>query len=76
MDNVHLYMYIYVYICIYIWICVYIHLYIRIYMHIYIGICAVREELYGQCMDEIIRHVALDGPERGTYMCIYVYMYI
>eukprot|EP00596_Hydrurales_sp_CCMP1899_P004430 CAMPEP_0119042042 /NCGR_PEP_ID=MMETSP1177-20130426/14310_1 /TAXON_ID=2985 /ORGANISM="Ochromonas sp, Strain CCMP1899" /LENGTH=231 /DNA_ID=CAMNT_0007008545 /DNA_START=163 /DNA_END=855 /DNA_ORIENTATION=+ len=32
------------------------------------GICAVREELYGQCMDEIIRHVALDGPERGLLL--------
>ena len=32
------------------------------------GICAVREELYGQCMDELIRHVALDGPERGLLL--------
>lgn len=29
------------------------------------GICPVREELYGQCMDELIRQIALDGPERG-----------
>ena len=29
------------------------------------GICPVREELYTQCMDELIRQVALDGPERG-----------
>ena len=32
------------------------------------GICAVREELYGQCMDELIRHVALDGPERSLLL--------
>jgi dynein light intermediate chain len=29
------------------------------------GICSVREELYSQCLDELIRQVALDGPERG-----------
>jgi len=32
------------------------------------GICPVREELYGQCLDELIRHVTLDGPERGLLM--------
>jgi dynein light intermediate chain, axonemal len=32
------------------------------------GICPVREELYGQCMDELIRQVALDGPERGLLL--------
>lgn len=32
------------------------------------GICYVREELYGQCMDEIIRHVTLEGPERGLLL--------
>ena len=32
------------------------------------GICPVREELYGQCYDELIRHVALDGPERGLLL--------
>jgi len=32
------------------------------------GICAVREELYEQCMDELIRQVALDGPERGLLL--------
>lgn len=32
------------------------------------GICAVREELYGQCFDELIRQVALDGPERGLLL--------
>lgn len=32
------------------------------------GICPVREELYTQCMDEMIRQVALDGPERGLLM--------
>jgi dynein light intermediate chain len=32
------------------------------------GICPVREELYGQCFDELIRQVALDGPERGLLL--------
>jgi len=32
------------------------------------GICPVREELYTQCMDELIRQVAIDGPERGLLM--------
>ena len=32
------------------------------------GICPVREELYSQSMDELIRHVALDGPERGLLL--------
>lgn len=32
------------------------------------GICPMREELYTQCMDELIRQVALDGPERGLLM--------
>lgn len=32
------------------------------------GICPVREELYKQCMDELIRHVTLDGPERGLLL--------
>lgn len=32
------------------------------------GICPVREELYGQCFDELIRHVTLDGPERGLLL--------
>lgn len=32
------------------------------------GICPVREEIYGQCLDEIIRHVTLDGPERGLLL--------
>ncbi len=32
------------------------------------GICPVREELYGQCMDELIRQITLDGPERGLLM--------
>ncbi|KAJ1436481.1 axonemal dynein light chain, partial [Ochromonadaceae sp. CCMP2298] len=30
------------------------------------GICPVREKLYGQCLDELIRHV--DGPERGLLL--------
>ena len=29
------------------------------------GICPVREELFSQCFDEIIRQVTLDNPERG-----------
>uniref|UniRef100_A0A7S2CCB2 Uncharacterized protein n=1 Tax=Florenciella parvula TaxID=236787 RepID=A0A7S2CCB2_9STRA len=29
------------------------------------GICPVREDLYSQCFDELIRQVTLDGPERG-----------
>jgi len=32
------------------------------------GICPVREELYTQCLDELIRQVALDGPERGLIL--------
>jgi dynein light intermediate chain, axonemal len=32
------------------------------------GICPVREELYGQCMEELIRQITLDGPERGLLM--------
>lgn len=32
------------------------------------GICPVREELYGQAFDELIRQVALDGPERGLLL--------
>jgi len=32
------------------------------------GICPVREELYSQCLDELIRHVTLDGPERGLLL--------
>ena len=30
------------------------------------GICPVREELFSQCFDEIIRQVTLDNPERGN----------
>ena len=32
------------------------------------GICPVREELYSQCFDELIRHVTMDGPERGLLL--------
>jgi dynein light intermediate chain len=32
------------------------------------GICPVREELYSQCFAELIRHVALDSPERGLLL--------
>ena len=29
------------------------------------GICPVREELFSQCFDELIRHVTIDSQERG-----------
>ena len=32
------------------------------------GICAVREELYSQCFDEIIRQVTTECPERGLLL--------
>ena len=32
------------------------------------GICPVREDLYQQCFDELIRQVTLDGPERGLLL--------
>ena len=32
------------------------------------GICPVREELFSQCFDEIIRQVTLKEPERGILM--------
>ena len=32
------------------------------------GICAVREELYSQCFDEIIRQVTIECPERGLLL--------
>lgn len=32
------------------------------------GICPVREDLYTQSFDELIRQVALEGPERGLLM--------
>ena len=32
------------------------------------GICAVREELYSQCFDEIIRQVTIDNPDRGLLL--------
>ena len=32
------------------------------------GLCPVREELFGQCFDEIIRQVTLDLPERGLLL--------
>ncbi|CAM9401589.1 unnamed protein product, partial [Choristocarpus tenellus] len=35
------------------------------------GICPVREDLYSQAFDELIRHVTLDGPERGL-LCLRV----
>ena len=32
------------------------------------GICAVREELYSQCFDEIIRQITIECPERGLLL--------
>ena len=32
------------------------------------GLCPVREELFQQCFDEIIRQVTLDQPERGLLL--------
>eukprot|EP00941_MAST-03F_sp_MAST-3F-sp1_P003708 g3708.t1 len=32
------------------------------------GICPVREDLYGQCFDELIRQVTMNCPERGLLM--------
>lgn len=32
------------------------------------GICAVREELYSQCFDELIRQVTINCPERGLLL--------
>lgn len=32
------------------------------------GICPVREELFGECLDELIRQVTLDQPERGILL--------
>lgn len=32
------------------------------------GICPVREELFSQCFDEIIRQVTLDQAERGLLL--------
>ena len=32
------------------------------------GICPVREELYSQCFDELIRQVTIEAPERGLLL--------
>merc|ERR1712051_658547 len=32
------------------------------------GLCPVREELFGQCFDEIIRQVTLNEPTRGLLL--------
>jgi dynein light intermediate chain len=32
------------------------------------GICVVREQLYAQCFDELIRQVTLNQPERGLLL--------
>lgn len=33
------------------------------------GICPVREELYAQCFNELIRQVTIECPERGLLLC-------
>jgi len=33
------------------------------------GICPVREDLYSQCFDELIREVMLNNKERGLLLC-------
>lgn len=32
------------------------------------GICPVREELYAQCFDELIRQITIESPERGLLL--------
>lgn len=32
------------------------------------GICPVREDLYSQCFDELIRQVCINSPERGLLL--------
>lgn len=32
------------------------------------GICPVREDLYAQCFDELIRQVTINSPERGLLL--------
>ena len=32
------------------------------------GICPVRDQIYSQCFDEIIRQVTIDNPERGLLL--------
>lgn len=32
------------------------------------GICPIREELFSQCFDEIIRQVTINSPERGLLL--------
>merc|ERR1712061_266759 len=32
------------------------------------GICPVREELYSQCFDELIRQITINCPERGLLL--------
>jgi hypothetical protein len=53
-------------VCLYIYM--YIYIYIYIYIHIYIGICPVREELYSQCFDELIRQITINCAERGLLL--------
>ena len=32
------------------------------------GICPIREEIFAQAFDEIIREVTIDSPERGLLL--------
>jgi len=32
------------------------------------GICPIREELFAQVFDEVIRQVSIDSPERGLIL--------
>lgn len=32
------------------------------------GICPIRQELFSQCYDELIRQVTIDCPERGLLL--------
>jgi dynein light intermediate chain len=32
------------------------------------GICPVREQLYSQCFDEVIRQTTIENPERGLFL--------
>eukprot|EP00392_Amoebophrya_sp_AT5.2_P004819 g4828.t1 len=37
-------------------------------MFLHEGICPVREELYSQCFDELIRQICINCPERGLLL--------
>lgn len=35
------------------------------------GICPIREELYAQCFDELIRQIIISFKKRGNHFCFY-----